>query len=125
MPALAVWLLGWIPIGIHAAEGLPEEVSVAQAKAKKEAGALIIDVRERAEYEQMHIPGALHISLGQLEQHARSLPRNKEIIVVCRSGGRSAVARDILKRAGFLNVSSMSEGMLGWKAAGYPVVKGP
>jgi rhodanese-related sulfurtransferase len=107
----------------RAAEPLPEEISVAQAKAKMEAGAYMLDVREPAEWERGHIPGATLIPLGQLRQRLGELPRDREIVVVCRSGGRSAMGRDILKEAGFKNVTSMAEGMNAWIQAGYPTVQ--
>jgi len=103
----------------------PEEISVAQAKEKLHAGALILDVRQPEEYASGHIPGATLIPLGQLEKRANELPRDREIVVVCRSGGRSAMGRDILKKAGFTKVASMAQGMNAWKAAGYPIAQIP
>ncbi len=100
---------------------LPDEVSVSQAKAKWEAGALVLDVREPGEWDQGHIPRAVHIPIGQLEARLGELPKQKQIIVVCRFGGRSAMGRNILKKAGFANVTSMAGGMTAWKEAGYPI----
>jgi rhodanese-related sulfurtransferase len=115
------------PAAWPAAEGgpFPEEISVAEARAKLHAGALILDVRQPEEYASGHIPGATLIPIGQLERRANELPRDREIVVVCRSGGRSAMGRDILKKAGFTNVTSMAQGMNAWKAAGYPIVQIP
>lgn len=106
-------------------EAFPEEISVAQARAKLHAGAFILDVREPEEYASGHIPEATLIPLGQLEKRANELPRDREIVVVCRSGGRSAMGRDILKKAGFTKVASMAQGMNAWKAAGYPIAQIP
>ncbi len=103
----------------------PEEILAAQTKAKLNSGAFILDVRQPEEYTSGHIPGATLIPISQLEKRANELPRDKEIIVVCRSGGRSAMGRDILKKAGFTKVSSMAQGMNAWKAADYPTVQGP
>ncbi len=104
---------------------LPREVSVAQAAALQDEGAFIVDVREPSEWEQGHIEGATLISLGQLLQRSGELPTDQTIVVVCRSGNRSAQARDILETAGFTNVTSMSGGMNDWQAEGYPLVPGP
>lgn len=120
---LAAWQAEWA-----AASGEPflDEISVAQAKSKYDAGALILDVREPEEFALLgHIPGATWIPLGQLARRARELPRDKEIVVVCRSGDRSAVGRDILKKSGFKKVTNMAQGLNAWKAAGYPTVSGP
>ncbi len=121
---IAVLLGGATAIAPGAKELLPDEISVSQAKARRDAGALMLDVREAGEWEQVHIPGAVHIPLGRLEERAGELRRNREIVVVCRSGGRSAMGRDILKKAGFTKVTSMAGGMNDWKAAGYPTVQG-
>ena len=120
---LFAMVLGAAGQAAKADEPIPEEISVSQAKAEKDAGAFILDVREPAEWEEGHIPGATLIPLGQLEQRTRELPQDKEIIVVCRSGGRSAKGRDILKKAGFSKVTSMAEGMNAWEQAGYPTVQ--
>jgi rhodanese-related sulfurtransferase len=104
---------------------VPAEISVAQAKEAWEAGAFILDVREAGEWNQTHIPGSTLIPLGQLEKRLAELPKDRQIVIVCRSGGRSAFARDILKKAGFDGVASMDGGMNEWKRAGYPAVSGP
>jgi rhodanese-related sulfurtransferase len=84
-----------------------------------------LDVREPDEWEAFHIPGATLIPLGQLAARADELPSGREIIVVCRSGNRSAEGRDILLAAGFEQVTSLAGGMLDWQAAGYATVSGP
>jgi rhodanese-related sulfurtransferase len=108
-----------------AASGLPREISVAEAAAKRQAGAFILDVREPDEWEALHIPGATLIPLGQLEQRLAEVPAGREVVVVCRSGNRSATGRDILLRAGYDQVTSMAGGMTEWNALGYDVTTGP
>ena len=103
----------------------PAEISAAQALAKRDAGAFILDVREPSEWNQVHIPGSTLIPLGQLQQHMTELPRDKEIVVVCHSGVRSKAGRDTLKNAGFTQVTCMTGGLIAWQAAGYPTVSGP
>lgn len=101
---------------------LPLEVSVAEADDLRRAGALVLDVREPAEWATGHIEGATLLSLGELQARADELPRDRDIVVVCRSGNRSAQGRDILLTAGFAAVTSMAGGMIDWIAAGLPVV---
>ena len=86
---------------------------------------MILDVREQSEWEQGHIEGATLIPLGQLFQSSAELPTDQTIVVVCRSGNRSAQGRDILETAGFTTVTSMTGGMNDWQAQGYPIVTGP
>jgi rhodanese-related sulfurtransferase len=107
-----------------AVKTLPEEISVAQAKAKREAGVFFLDVRNPDEWYPAHIDGSTLIPLPELEKRIKELPQDKEIVVVCRSGGRSSAGRDILKKAGLSQVSSMAGGMNAWNAAGYPTVSG-
>jgi len=111
--------------GDASTEKLPRAVSVAEAAALREEGALILDVREQSEWEQGHIEGATLIPLGQLFQRSAELPTDQTIVVVCRSGNRSAQGRDILETAGFTTVTSMNGGMNDWQAQGYPIVTGP
>lgn len=118
----AVWLMSR---NTTAASSYPLEISVEQAAAKREAGAFILDVREQEEWNEAHIPDATLIPLGQLASRVNELPRDQEIVVVCRSGNRSAQARDILLNDGFTQVTSMAGGLNEWKATGYPTVSGP
>jgi rhodanese-related sulfurtransferase len=103
---------------------LPLEVSVAKADALRQAGALVLDVREASEWAAGHIAGAMLIPLGELSSRLDELPRDRTIVVVCHSGNRSAQGRDILRTAGFGSVTSMAGGMTDWLAAGLPVVTG-
>jgi rhodanese-related sulfurtransferase len=108
-----------------AAARFPNQVTVQQAYEMREVGAFILDVRTVEEWEEFHIPGAVLIPLDELPQRVREVPSDLEVVVVCRSGNRSAVGRDILKQAGFANVTSMAGGVVSWKAAGFPVEAGP
>jgi len=103
---------------------LPAEVSVQEASAMRDAGAFMLDVREPDEWAAGHIPGATLIPLGQLASRASEVPSDREVVVVCRSGNRSAQGRDILLGAGFVSVASMAGGMNDWTAAGLPTEQG-
>lgn len=105
--------------------GVSRDVSVREAASLRDEGALILDVREPEEWNAGHIPGATLIPLGQLESRVDELPRDQQIVVVCRSGNRSQTGRDILLSAGFENVTSMSGGMNDWTSLGLPTVTGP
>ena len=117
----------WIVIGgnSNTASSLPSEVSVSEALAKRDSGAFILDVRQPEEWNEAHIPDSTLIPLDQLPNRINELPTDQAIVVVCRSGNRSAQGRDILLQAGFTNVTSMAGGLNQWKAAGYPTVSGP
>jgi rhodanese-related sulfurtransferase len=104
---------------------LPAEISVADAAVRREAGAFVLDVRQPDEWNAVHIPGSTLIPLDQLEARLGEVPKDKEVVVVCRSGNRSKQGRDILKNAGFPQVTSMSGGLTQWSAANLPTVSGP
>ncbi|OJX41563.1 MAG: hypothetical protein BGO78_01790 [Chloroflexi bacterium 44-23] len=103
------------------AEKLSLEISVAKAHEYYSSGTLMLDVREPEEYESGHIPGSLLIPLGELPDRLSELARDEPIVVVCRSGNRSTTGRDILKRAGYEEVTSMAGGMNQWKQLGYEI----
>jgi len=105
--------------------GYAEQISVAEAADKRDQGVFILDVRTVEEWEEYHIPDSTLIPLDQLEMRVNEVPRGQEIVVVCRSGNRSQQGRDILKKAGFAEVTSMTGGLKEWAAQGYPTVTGP
>ena len=105
-------------------EAYPKEISIREAASKKVNGAYILDVRELHEFVQGHIPGAVMIPLGQLIDRLNELPKDREIVVVCLSGGRSLAALDIIRGAGYDKSSSITGGMNAWQAARYPTVTG-
>jgi rhodanese-related sulfurtransferase len=104
---------------------LPADISVQDAAKLRDAGAFVLDVREPAEWNQVHIPGATLIPLGELRTRANQVPKDKPVVVICHSGNRSKVGRDTLRQAGFTNVTSVNGGMNAWSAAGLPTVSGP
>jgi len=87
----------------------------------------VVDVREPAEWsgELAPMPGARRLPLGELRARLGELPRDRPIVAVCRSGGRSAEASLILEEAGFARAANMSGGMLRWHALGLPTQRPP
>ncbi|MDU4697153.1 MAG: rhodanese-like domain-containing protein [Paenibacillus sp.] len=74
----------------------------------------VLDVREPLEWAEGHIPGAKHIPLGQLPERHAELDPQEELIVVCRSGGRSSLACELLGERGY-NVVNLLGGMMAWQ----------
>ena len=102
---------------------LPRDINVTEASKQRDAGAFVLDVRETYEWNEGHIPNATLIPLGTLPNQLASVPKDKPIVVICRSGNRSQTGRDILLKAGFTNVTSVNGGMIAWSAAKLPVTK--
>ncbi len=87
-------------------------------------GALIIDVREPNEYTQIRAKGAVLLPLGRLNSFVKELPRDRELLMMCRTGGRSQNATQFLQAQGFENVTNVSGGIVAWHAAGLPTTSG-
>src|ERR687897_83279 len=87
-------------------------------------GAVIVDVREQHEFEQSHVPGAVHVPRGHLESRIEGAvgDRSKRVILYCASGSRSALAAHTLQEhLGYEDVASMRGGITLWKDRGYDV----
>ena len=92
------------------------EITPIELKAKSEANEsfVLVDVREPYEYEIARIPGSVLIPLGEIERRWEELPEDKEIILQCRSGVRSAQALGILQAKGLTNLANLKGGILAW-----------
>jgi rhodanese-related sulfurtransferase len=109
------------------------EITVAQAREELDQGqaSLLLDVREPAEWEKGHIPGALLAPRGLLEWYADPITpyakpelttrRDARIIVACASGGRSILAAQTLKSMGYTNIVNMVGGFNEWSKQGFPI----
>ncbi|CQR74206.1 putative adenylyltransferase/sulfurtransferase MoeZ [Sporomusa ovata DSM 2662] len=82
--------------------------------------AVIIDVRTLKEYQEGHIPDAVLIPLNQLETRLDEIPKDQTVLLICRSGRRSAQGTNLLRSKGFEQVVNIEGGMLAWRG---PVVK--
>ena len=87
--------------------------------------AVLVDVREDAEYKEGHILDAIHIPLGKLADRMAELEKFRErpIIVGCRSGHRSASACAKLRKSGYETIYNLKGGIMAWQSAGLPVQK--
>jgi len=96
------------------------EVTPQEVDALPEGGAAVIDVREDSEWEQGHLPGAIHISKSYVEQQieAAAPDRDAPVVLYCAGGVRSLFAAQTLEQLGYTNVASMSGGFQAWKSAG-------
>jgi phage shock protein E len=102
------------------------EISPNEAASKMKGGqGVIIDVREKDEWDEGHIPDAIHLSRGtiELEIEEKVPDMNTTIICHCGGGGRSALVAESLQKMGYKNVRSMAGGFKAWKEAGLPTTK--
>ena len=128
----------WVPLDAAACEVLGtldqgandqqvEEISADELKRLLDGGRapVLLDVRESEELHGAlgHLPGINHLPIGALSKHLSDLERQKDqqIVTICRTGGRSHTAAQILMQAGFDQVHSLRGGMRAWKQAGHPI----
>jgi len=101
------------------------ETNVDDVKKRMDRGDkfLLVDVREESEYAKDHLPGAIHLGKGVIERdiEERVPELNKEMVLYCGGGYRSALAADNLQKMGYTNVISMDGGIRGWREKGYPL----
>lgn len=103
-----------------------QETDVEAVKARLDRGDdfLLIDTREDREWNKGHIPGAIHMGKGVIERdiEAKVPDTDREMILYCGGGYRSALAADNLTKMGYTKAISMDGGFRGWSVAGYKVV---
>jgi len=93
---------------------------------------VLLDVREPAEFDTLHIPGSINVPRGVLEQSCEwdfdeTVPmlasgRELDIVVICRSGYRSALVADVMQQMGYTGVVSLKTGVRGWNDFDQPLV---
>jgi rhodanese-related sulfurtransferase len=100
-------------------------IDAKQAQGMTQQGALLLDVRQPEEFTAIHAPDAKLIPLGDLPARLPEIAayKDKPIVVMCRSGRRSAKAVELLKEAGYSNVSNLAGGIQDWEKAGLEVVR--
>ncbi len=105
---------------LNEARGQVDEIDVATAGT---GDAVFVDVRERDEWDQGHLPEAVHIPRGYLESRIeRAVPdRTQEVVVYCASGNRSVFAAQTLAQLGYERVASLAGGIAEWQRSGLPI----
>lgn len=118
-------IVGYLSGGLAAAHARPELLvrgkRVTRAELAQRLAApnppLVLDVRTKTEWAAGHIDGALHVVLDELTRNLERVPKGRELVVVCKSGYRSSIARSQLECAGFPRVTDLVGGMDAWAQA--------
>ncbi len=100
----------------------PDEISPNEAYEKILSGAFILDVRQTDEWKSAHIDGAVLIPLNELSNRLNEVPKDREVIIYCRSGKRSNSAKNLLLSSGYHNVMSLRGGINAWIRAKLPII---
>ncbi len=105
---------------MSAADAVPT-VDVTETLRQVEAGAVLLDVREPAEWDAGHAADAIWIPMGELGGRHTELPADATVVVICRSGNRSGTVTQALVQAGY-DARNVAGGMQAWAAAGFEIV---
>ena len=122
MSALACFLL------LAAVQVSAKDISVKDAEALLQnppQGLTIVDVRTPAEFREGHIAGAVNMDFfgATFEAQVLTLPKDKPVLLYCRTGNRSAGAYDAMTKEGLTNILHMNQGITAWQQAGLPLQK--
>ncbi len=98
----------------------PEELDLDTFAAEHAAGGYVLDVRETGEFIGGHVPGAVHIPMGEVPTRVAELPAGRRILVICQSGGRSRQVVGFLRSQG-VDAANVSDGTAGWSSRGWPL----
>jgi len=83
------------------------DLTMRDAKALVAHGALLLDVRTRAEFAAEHLPNAVNIPVEELAKRTHEVPRDRDVVVYCHSGARAGVAKIMLQKAGYKRVQNL------------------
>lgn len=124
---LTIALFCLLPL-LAAAQAQARDIDVREAAAllrNPPYGLIIVDVRTPEEFRQGHLPGAENMDFfgGPFDAQIRTLPKDAPVLLYCRTGNRSAAARDSMEKAGLTNILHMHEGITAWQKAGLPLEK--
>ena len=100
------------------------EVGFDELEHARQHGAVVVDVRERHEYEKVRVPGVRLIPMSELQERWEEIPTDGRVYVICQGGGRSLNAATALRQVG-VDAVSVAGGTGGWQKEGRPVETGP
>lgn len=115
--AMLVW-----PLILRRSAG-PSLDTLGATRMINDSHAVVLDIRETAEFAAGHLPNAKNIPVAELGKRVAELPANKPVLVCCASGARAGRAASVLRDAGREQVFTLSGGIQAWRQAGLPVVK--
>src|SRR5262249_44786452 len=113
---------GWVgDVAIETAGDVPSVRPDAAPNWIAQHHAVVLDVREPDEYANGHVPAAVSLPQADLALELSRVPRDRDVLVACRSGTRSVAATRFLRGLGYDRTVNLEDGTLGWIAAGNPI----
>jgi rhodanese-related sulfurtransferase len=95
-----------------------------ERKANRDPSLFVLDVRTPEEFATGHVPGAVNIPYDQVASHLTEIPKDKEVVLYCRSGRRAGLAGEVLKASGYAKLAHLEGDMQAWLKDGRPVEGG-
>jgi phage shock protein E len=102
---------------------LMSQETLVERQARNDSALFVLDVRTPEEFAAGHVPGAVNVPHDQLANRLADVPRDKDVVVYCRSGRRSQIAADILTTNGFKRVSHLEGDIIAWQEKARPLAK--
>ncbi len=95
-----------------------------ERQAKRDPSLFVLDVRTPQEYAAGHVPGAINVPYDQVASHLAEIPKDKDVVLYCRSGRRTGLAAEVLEANGYTKLGHLQGDMEAWLKAGRPVESG-
>ena len=95
-----------------------------ERQAKKDQSVFVLDVRTPEEYAAGHVPGAVNVPYDQVASHLAEIPKDKDVVIYCRSGRRTGLAAEVLEANGYTKLVHLQGDMQAWLQDGRPVEGG-
>ena len=129
--ALAALLIAgamWLACAALAVAGEPAATPMSQEallehQSKHPGHLFVLDVRTPQEYAEGHVPGAVNVPYDQLASRLAEVPKDKDVVLYCKSGRRAGIAADVLAANGYTRLSHLEGDMNAWIEKGRPVAK--
>jgi rhodanese-related sulfurtransferase len=95
-----------------------------ERQAKRDPSLFVLDVRTPQEYAAGHVPGAVNVPYDQVASHLAEIPKDKDVVIYCRSGRRTGLAAEVLEANGYTKLGHLQGDMEAWLKDGRPVESG-
>jgi len=95
-----------------------------ERQAKRDPSLFVLDVRTPQEYAAGHVPGAVNVPYDQVASHLAEIPKDKDVVLYCRSGRRTGLAAEVLEANGYTKLGHLQGDMEAWLKDGRPVESG-
>ena len=112
------------PAAASASLPLISAQALLERQAKGDSSLFVLDVRTPQEFSAGHVPGAVNVPYDQVASHLAEIPKNKDVVIYCRSGRRTGLAAEVLEANGYTKLVHLQGDMQAWLQDGRPVEGG-